>query len=142
MTRTYKAHSQIAFTVVFNGKQRYIQFVPLSIQGSYFVTDDKELASVLESSSLYGKAFFKDEERCEDDVYARDVSSMDELIEDAASDSSSEEPKEFVDVEEITNLPDAQQYLVDKGVAKRYINSKVKVLRKAEQLGIRFPNLS
>jgi hypothetical protein len=28
------------------------------------------------------------------------------------------------------------------GVAKRYITSKVKVLRKAEQLGIRFPNLS
>lgn len=111
-------------------------------RGSYFVTDDKDLISVLERDSLFGTMFFKDEERSEDDVYAKDVSSMEELIDEAANDAASEEQKEFVDVEEITNLPDAQKYLQDKGVAIRYIRSKAQVMKKAEQLGIRFPNLS
>lgn len=147
MLRTYKAHSILSFTVVFNGKQRPIQFLPMGgsgERGSYFVTTDKDLISVLERDSLYGTMFFKDEERSEDDVYAKDVSSMEELIDEAANESASdgEEQNEFVDVEEITNLPDAQKYLQDKGVAIRYIRSKAQVMKKAEQLGIRFPNLS
>jgi hypothetical protein len=146
MLRTYKAHSILSFTIVFNGKQRPIQFIPMGgsgERGSYFVTTDKELITALEHDSLFGNMFFKDEERCEDDVYAKDVSSMEELIDEAASESASdnEESKEFVDVEDITNLPDAQKYLVDKGVALRYIRSKAQVMKKAEQLGIRFPNL-
>ena len=148
MLRTYKAHSILSFTLVFNGRQRPIQFIPMGgtgERGSYFVTTDKELIAVLERDSLFGTMFFKDEERCEDDVYAKDVSSVEELIDEAANESASEneeEPKEIVDVEEITNLPDAQKYLQDKGIALRYIRSKVQVMKKAEQLGIRFPNLS
>lgn len=145
MLRTYKAHSILSFTVVFNGKQVPIQFIPMGgtgERGSYFVTTDKELATVLERDSLYGTMFFKDESRCEDDVYAKDVS-VEEFIDEAASESAGEEQaKEQIDVEEITNLPDAQKYLQDKGVALRYIRSKAQVLRKAKQLGISFPNLS
>ena len=144
MLRTYKAHSILSFTVVFNGKQVPIHFIPMGgsgERGSYFVTNNKELVAVLERDSLYGTMFFKDEEHCEDDVYAKDVS-MEEFIDEAVNESASEEKKEFVDVEEITNLPDAQKYLQDKGVALRYIRSKAQVMKKAEQLGIKFPNLS
>lgn len=147
MVRTYTAHSILSFTIVFNGRQVPVQFIPMGgsgERGSYFVTTDKELIAALEHDSLFNTMFFKDESRCEDDVYASDVSSVEELIDDAANDSASEseEPKEFVDVEEITNLPDAQKYLQDKGVALRYIRSKAQVMRKAKQLGISFPNLS
>ena len=145
MLRTYKAHSILSFTLVFNGRQRPIQFIPMGgsgERGSYFVTSDKELITALEHDSLFGTMFFKDEEHCEDDVYAKDVS-MEEFIDEAVSESASDEkPKEIVEVEDITNLPDAQKYLVDKGIALRYIRSKAQVMRKAEQLGIRFPNLS
>lgn len=144
MVRTYTAHSILSFTVVFNGRQVPIHFIPMGgagERGSYFVTTDKELATVLERDSLYGKMFFKDESRCEDDLYAKDVS-VEEFIDEAANESAGEEEKEFVDVEEVTNLPDAQKYLQDKGVALRYIRSKTQVMKKAEQLGIRFPNLS
>lgn len=143
MLRTYKANSILSFNVTFNGRVRNISFLSSSYGGSYFTTSDKELISVIESHSWFGKKFFKDEENCEDDVYAKDVS-MEELIDDAAGESASEakEQKEVVDVEDITNLPDAQKYLQDKGVPLRYIRSKVQVMRKAEQLGIKFPNLS
>lgn len=144
MLRTYKASSTLSFNVTFNGRVRNISFLSSSYGGSYFTTSDKELISVIESHSWFGRKFFKDEEHCEDDVYAKDVSSMEELIDEAANEAANEngETKEFVDVEEITNLPDAQKYLVDKGVALRYIRSKAQVMRKAESLGIRFPNLS
>jgi hypothetical protein len=144
MTRTYKANSHLAFTLTFMGRDINIHFIPRSNGGSYFTTTDKELIAMLESSPLYGKYYTKDEELCEDDVYAKDVSNMEELIDEAVNESASvsEDAKEFVDVEEITNLPDAQKYLQDKGVAIRYIRSKTQVLRKAESLGIRFPNLS
>lgn len=142
MTRTYKANSHLAFTLTVGGRDINIHFIPSSNGGSYFTTTDKDLITLLESSSLYGKFFYKDEELCEDDVYAKDVSNMEELIDEAVSESASEETKEFVDVEEITNLPDAQKYLQDKGVPIRYIRSKAQVMRKAESLGIKFPNLS
>lgn len=147
MLRTYKAHSILSFTLVFNGRQRPIQFIPMGgsgERGSYFVTTDKELITALEHDSLFGTMFFKDEEHCEDDVYAKDVSSVEEFIDEAANESASESegPKEFVEVDDITNLPDAQKYLQDKGVALKYIRSKKQVFKKAEQLGIRFPNLS
>lgn len=143
MLRTYKANSSLSFNVTFNGRVRNISFLSSSYGGSYFTTSDKELISVIESHSWFGRKFFKDEEHCEDDVYAKDVS-MEEFIDDAVGESASEaeEQKEVVDVEDITNLPDAQKYLQDKGVPLRYIRSKVQVMRKAEQLGIKFPNLS
>ena len=142
MLRTYKAKSILSFNVTFDGKTRNISFLTSSHGGSYFTTSDKELISVIEQHSWFGRKFFKDEENCEDDVYAKDVTNMDELIDEAAQESASGEQQEFTNVEEITNLPDAQKYLQDKGVALRYIRSKAQVMRKAEQLGIRFPNLS
>lgn len=142
MTRTYRAHSQLSFTLTFRGRGINIHFIPRADRGSYFTTTDKELITMLESSSLYGKYYVKDEELCEDDVYAKDVSNMEELIDEAVNESASDSPKEYVDVEDVTNTPDAQKYLQDKGVPIRYIRSKAQVMRKAEQLGIRFPNLS
>lgn len=141
MLRTYKAHSLLSFNIIFKGRCINVHFIPSAGSGSYFTTTDKELAAVLEANPLYGEYFVKDDELCEDDVYAKDVS-MEDFIDEAINESSGGEPKEYVDVEEVTNIPDAQKYLQDKGVAIRYIRSKSQVLKKAEQLGIRFPNLS
>ena len=82
----------------------------------------------------------------EDDVYAADVVNTDTLFEERKPeephDGVGRKPKKVLtDMPEITNYPDAVNFLVLKDVPKKYLRTKQSIKARAEFLGYSFSNL-
>jgi hypothetical protein len=93
--------------------------------GSYFVTTDPKIAEELKRlcKTSNDMVFFNEE---------TGETVKEEII---------KEEKEFKQIEEVTNISEAREYLKKAGVDYRKLNSPNAVVKQGEEIGVKFPNL-
>ena len=123
--KKYISKSLISFNIKVNGKRRNISFDPVSRGGSVFITNSETIQDALEKNPLFNDQYFL----------------VETILEEIKLENNKEKDLELEDIE-IDNLPDAREFLIEKGVNSNSIKNKVGIKSAAAKLGYSFPNLN
>lgn len=124
--KRYRSLSCISFNVLIAGKRRHIDFDPVTMGGSTFMTGNVELQEALEHSPLFNREFW---------------------LESADQPTATHEPQDDLPpadlqpIEAITTAADGKAFLVERGALSSVLTSKAKINEAAAELGFSFPNL-
>lgn len=123
--------------VLIQGKIFRVRFAELRDGDSYYATSDKEVIEALKAHDGFGRDFviFKEEEPKGEKILTQriEIESKEDVAEDTV------EAKSIV--EDVTNISQAREYLISKGVIIQKLRTPKSIMKWANEMGIEFPNL-
>lgn len=133
MFKTYKAGSDLAFSVRMNGGLRRIVFVGQTMGTSVYSTRDEKEQKAIESHYWFNDKFWISEEVDEKKVAAEAKKKA-----AAAKKKAAEEKK----THQVTDFEDARDYLADEfGVSRSKMKTKDDILAIAQEKGVELEGL-
>lgn len=98
---------------------------------SFLRTDDKKLQQALEANPLFGTDYY---------LYKDETPTAVAKAEKQAK-AEAEPEKEKDIAEDVTNITQAREYLIEKGIDYRRLNTPNSIMKQAAENNIEFPNL-
>ena len=135
MQKKYSASSHVSINVRVNGTHVHVTFTPLTVGGSFFVTDNASLQEALERHPRFGSLFVAEEPAS---ASVADEASSTSAAKDALPGSPSDIPRV-----KVSCLDDAKEYLVEQfGGSRTRLRSRAAIEAAAAANGVVFEGLS
>lgn len=135
MRKTYKAISDVSFTIAIGGGNKRISFQPVTSGGSVYTSNDVEEMKAIEAKDSFNVLFkcINTEEEEEKQNKGNGFVVVDKV--------GGLHEGELKDIKEIDNLADAREFLKENGAEGKDLRSKVVIIEVARSLGFIFPNI-
>lgn len=122
MTKKYIANRDLSINVKLGKSSKHISFTPLTLSGSVYYTDDKDVQDALAKHPYCGSLFFSE-----------DVEEQEQ---------PKEEPRQQIAERNVTCIDDARDILADEyGISRTKIRTIDAINKVAEEVGIKFIGL-
>lgn len=130
-TKTYRAKSEVSFTISIGSRQKRIVFRPIEKGFSVYTTSNEEEQTAIERYYFFGSLFYLEK------VETTEV----EPVKEKEAPVEKEETATLTAMPDIDNCPDAKHFLSTLGWNGK-ATSKAMLKSIAEKYGYTFPNLN